>query len=128
MDNIYRVNPAKQDVRETIHEDTSSYGSAQVSYRNPEAVEPYLASHPEIEAFLSESWPGLEKHFGKNVSLILEVMTCPGEESYDELVGWIQSTDEIEVGLDKLEVFEEEWLEKELRKVGNGFNFDIEFK
>lgn len=123
MDNIYCVNPVKQDVRETIHEDTSSYGSGQISYRNPETVESYLASHPEIEVFLSESWPGLEKHFGKDVSVILEVMTYPGEESYDELVGWIQSTDQIEVGLDKLEAFEEEWLTEQLRNVGNVFNF-----
>lgn len=86
MDNIYRVRSITQEVRETIHEDTSFYGSAQISYRNPEAVESYLASHPEIEVFLSESWPGLEKHFGKNVSVILEVMTYPGKESYDELV------------------------------------------
>jgi hypothetical protein len=70
----------------------------------------------------------LEKHFGKDVSVILEVMTYPGEESYDELVGWIQSTDEIEIGLDKLEKFEEEWLTEHLQNVGNVFNFDIEFR
>jgi hypothetical protein len=35
--------------------------------------------------------------------------------------------DQIEVGLDKLEKFEEEWLTEQLQKVGNVFNFNLEF-
>jgi len=102
-------------------------GCSQISYRNPEKVEGYLLSYPEITDFLSESWSRLEKHFGKDVRVVLEVISHPGEHPYEELVGWIQSMDQIEVGLDKLEKFEEEWLTEQLQKVGNVFNFNIEF-
>lgn len=98
-----------------------------ISYRNPASVEPYLASHPEIQAFLEESREGLETYFGKAVRVILEVIDYPGEHPHEELVGWIQSADPIDVGVDKLEKFEAEWLTRQLQKVGNVFNFNLEF-
>ena len=99
-----------------------------VTYRNPEAVRAYLASHPEIEDFLEATLPALFRCFGDPVNIVLEVMTYPEEGAYDELVSWIQSTDDVSEGLEKLERFEDEWLSEQLSRVGNKFNFNIEFK
>jgi hypothetical protein len=99
-----------------------------VYYRNPEAVRAYLASYPEIESFLEVTLPVLFRCFGGPVNIVLEVMNYPEKGAYDELVGWIQSTDGVSEGLGKLERFEDEWLFEQLGRVGNKFNFNIEFK
>ena len=79
--------------------------SSRVSHRNPEAVRTYLARYPEIENFLKAAWPALVRCFGGPVDIILEVMAYPEEATYEELVGWIQSTDSVYEGLEKLELF-----------------------
>ena len=97
-----------------------------ISYRNPDEVKAYLACHPELESFLASAWPALIRCFGEPVDIILEVMTYPDEEIYQELVGWIQSTDDVQEGLEKLERFEDEWFLDHLSEVDNKFNFNIE--
>jgi hypothetical protein len=102
--------------------------SPRVSYRDYESVRAYLDAYPEIEAFLEEAGPGLVRRFGSSVEVVLEVISYPQESAYSELVGWIQSTDAVSEGLEKLERFEDEWLFEQLTRVGNRFNFNIEFK
>ena len=97
------------------------------SYRNQKIVEDYLNRHPQINDFLVDSWPTITKYFGETVNIVLEVMTYPAKNAYDELVGWIQSTDDIQRGLDRLEQLEDELLQEQIAKVGNMFNFNIEF-
>ncbi len=99
-----------------------------ISYRNPKAVNAFLADHPEIEDFLEVAWPVLVRCFKGPVDVVLEVMTYSEETIYQELVGWIQSTDDVYEGLEKLERFEEEWFLDHMAKVGNKFNFNIESK
>jgi hypothetical protein len=108
--------------------DSKQLVTAQIAYRNSDLVETYLATHPEIPDFLKQVWPSLEAYFGETIQLVLEVMTYPEEVGSNELVGWIQMTGDINEGLDKLEQFEAEWLEEQLRKVGANFNFNIEFR
>jgi hypothetical protein len=97
-----------------------------VSYRNPEMVETYLACYPEINDFLAAAWPVLVRCFGGPVDIVLEVMTYPDEAAYRELVGWIQSTEDIRTALDKLERFEDEWFLDHITLIGGRFNFNIE--
>ena len=99
-----------------------------VSYRNSEAVRAYLASCPEIENFLQVALPALSRCFGGPVNIVLEVMTYSEKGAYDELVGWIQSTDDVSEGLEKIDRFGDEWFLEQLSRVGNRFNFNIEFK
>jgi hypothetical protein len=99
-----------------------------VSYRNSEAVRAYLATYPEIEDFLKETLPVLFRCFGGPVNVVLEVVTYPENGAYDELVGWIQSTDDVSEGLEKLDRFGDEWFPEQLSRVGNRFSFNIEFK
>jgi hypothetical protein len=98
-----------------------------VSYRNRE-VETYLARHPEIEDFIQTAWPALVECFEGPVDIVLEVITYPDEIGHEELVGWIQSTDDVDKGLEKLERFEDEWFLDHMAEVDNKFNFNIETK
>jgi hypothetical protein len=102
--------------------------SARVSYRDPNKVVAYLKRHPEVVSFMSRAWPALIRTFGTPVDVALEVISYPEAHAHDELVGWIQSTDDVYEGLDKLERFESEWFLDHLPEIGNKFNFNIETK
>ena len=102
--------------------------SDKIHYRNAKAVDVYLTRHPGIMDFIKAAWPALIRCFGKPVDIVLEVMTYPEEAPYEELVGWIQSTDDVYVGLEKFERFEDEWFLDHLEQVGDRFNFNIETK
>ena len=99
-----------------------------ISYRNSDAVNSYLACYPEIESFLEAAGPELVRCFEGPVAITLEVITYTGKTTYEELVGWIQSSDDIDEGLRKLERFEDEWFLDHLDEVGSKFNFNIETK
>jgi hypothetical protein len=97
-----------------------------VSYRGSREVESFLAQNPEIESFLEAAWLALTKHFGETIEVVLEVLTYPEAGSSSELVGWIQSTDDVYTGLEKLERFKDEWFLEHMAEVDGKFNFNIE--
>lgn len=99
-----------------------------IFYRNPEKVENFLALYPDIVKMIKECWPDLIKYFGESVSVILEVMVHNEEDAYEEIIAWIQSTDEIDEGLNKLDLFLDKWLTKQIETADDTFNFNIEFK
>jgi hypothetical protein len=99
-----------------------------IAYRNTKAVKEFLACHPEIEDFVNASWPALVQAFQGSVDVILELLSDPEGESDAHLVGWIQSTDDIQTGLEKLEQFEDEWFLDHMAAVDNKFNYNIETK
>jgi len=99
-----------------------------IFYRNPEKVENFLALYPDIINMIKECWPDLIKYFGESVSVILEVMVHNEEDAYEEIIAWIQSTDEIDEGLNKLDLFLDKWLTKQIEIADDIFNFNIEFK
>lgn len=99
-----------------------------ITYRNSEVVENYLLGYPKINVFLNSIWPSLIRYFGQAVGVELEVLYYPEEMEVEELVGWIQfeGTD-VEEGLELLEQFEDEVLERQLEYLGDTFFFNIEF-
>lgn len=99
-----------------------------IYYRNQDAVFNYLNHYPEIRELINESWADLINFFGESVSIILEVMDHNENEHYEELIGWIQSSDNIDEGLDKFDLFLDKWLDRQLEITGDKFNFNIEFK
>ena len=99
-----------------------------IFYRNPEKVENFLALYPDIVKMIKECWPDLIKYFGESVSVILEVMVHNEKDAYEEIIAWIQSTDEIDEGLNKLDLFLDKWLTKQIEIADDTFNFNIEFK
>ena len=98
----------------------------QLSYRDATAVATYLTRHPDLKDFIQRAGPMLIQSFGGPVEVVLEVLTYPDESAHQELVGWIQSTDTIEAGLEKLEQFEDSWFLDHMHQVGDRFNFNIE--
>jgi len=98
-----------------------------IRYRNREAVEVFIQTRPQIWPFIEAATPFLIKHFGQPLEIVLEVMSFPEEGAEDELVAWIQSSDEVEIGLDKLEKFKDEWFLDRLEEVDYRFNFNLEF-
>ena len=99
-----------------------------IFYRNSEKVENFLALYPDIVKMIKDCWPDLIKYFGESVSVILEVMVHNEEDAYEEIIAWIQSTDEIDDGLNKLDLFLDKWLIKQIETADDTFNFNIEFK
>ena len=63
-----------------------------------------------------------------SIEIVLEVLTYPDETVHEELVGWIQSTDDVSEGLAKLGRFEDEWFLDHMAEIGHKFNFNIETK
>ena len=97
-----------------------------ISYRNDEVVADFLNHNPEILDFISLAQSALVKNFGYPVDIVLEVMIDPDHDDFEELVAWIQSSDSIDEGLEKLERFDDECFLNHLDLVGNNFSFNIE--
>jgi len=98
-----------------------------IFYSQPEEAIEFLSTNPSIELFINNCWSDLLKFFGQSVCVKLDVMKHYGENPYKELIGWIQSKEEIEEGLDKLDLFCEKWLKEQIKLCDNKFNFNIEF-
>ena len=111
----------------TAHTSFSELPTIPITYRNSVTVENYLDRYPDIMKFIQESSASLIKCFGPSVSLVLEIMEYHYDTYYEELVGWIQSTEDVQTGLEMLDQFEDECLQDQINKVGNKFNFNIEF-
>lgn len=99
-----------------------------VYYRNAKQVRGFLAKHSHIAPFLQVVWPTLIKYFGKDTEVYLELLDYPEAMTYPELVAWIQCSESVEDGLQKLDAFEDELSENNLHNVSPHFNFNIEFK
>ena len=97
-----------------------------ISYRNNKVVVDFLNQNPKVSGFISLAQSALVKNFGYPVDIILEVMADPDHDDFEELVAWIQSSDSINEGLEKLERFDDEWFLDHLDLVGNKFSFNIE--
>lgn len=86
-----------------------------------------MARYPDVEGFLEVACPVLTEYFGDSVEIVLEVLAySTGETTHEELVGWIQSTDDINEGLARLSRFEDEWFLNHMDEVDHKFNFNIE--
>jgi hypothetical protein len=99
-----------------------------VLFRNASQVRSYLETHPDVNDLLLQAWPQLIKHFGQAIEVVLELLYWAEEQMEPELVGWIQSTDDIETGLQKLDAIADEWFLHRTEQFNTRFNFNIEFK
>lgn len=62
------------------------------------------------------------------VDIVLEVISDPEKVAHEEMVGWIQSADDVFTGLEKFERFEDEWFLDHMAQVDDKFSFNIETK
>ncbi|MCE7981044.1 MAG: hypothetical protein DYG89_07630 [Caldilinea sp. CFX5] len=99
-----------------------------IAFRNAAQVRNYLDAHPDVNELLGQAWPQLVKGFGQAVEVVLELLDSDEEPREPELVGWIQCTDDIETGLQKLDAIADEWFLHRTEQFNTRFNFNIEFK
>lgn len=118
--------PISDVANETVLTFLEELPSPNIFYRNSEAVKDYLARYPKIENFIKAAWPALVECFEGPVDIVLEVLTYPDKSACEELVGWIQSNDNIDQGLEKLERFEDEWFLDHMAEIEHKFNFNLE--
>lgn len=97
-------------------------------FRNAVQVRNYLDAHPDVNDLLGQAWPQLVKGFGQVVEVVLELLDADEELMEPELVGWIQCTDNIELGLQKLDALADEWFLQRTEQFNTRFNFNIEFR
>jgi len=104
-----------------------AFSDKNIFYSQPEEAIEFLSENPSIELFINKCWFDLLEIFGESVHIVFDVMEHYDEIPHKELIGWIQSKEEIEVGLDKLDLFYEKWLKEQIKICDNKFNFNIEF-
>lgn len=99
-----------------------------LEYRNPEKVESFLKNYRNIESYIENILPSVQKHFGKKSKVILELMEFKTEKPFNELVAWIQFSGDLDDGLDRLDKFENDFLLNRMEEFSGLFNFNLEFK
>lgn len=108
--------------------DWQTVSTVSYSSRNTESVDNFLEQHLKIRHFLEEIKSLVASYFSSPLEIVLDVMTYSKEGEFDELVGWIQSTDDLDTGLEKLEQLEESLDRYQDEEIKRLFHFNIEFK
>ena len=95
--------------------------------RQPAAVRHFLRIHPHLVNVLLEGYTHLQRHFGANSQVVLEIVSDPEVEKGDELFTYIHTSfppDEAQAKLDK---FDQDWFLDQLDHVAGKLNFDVQF-
>lgn len=97
------------------------------SFRDMLPVRRFLRARPQLIDVLLEAHTYLEKHFGPGPLVTLEVVSDPEATDWDQLFAYILTSlpvDEAQARLDRLD---EEWFLGQLDRIGDLFNFNLEF-
>ncbi len=78
------------------------------SFTDYQEVAAYLKKHRFLIPILTEAYPVIQRYFGPDAPVRIEVSTDP-EEGYQELVAWIQTHLPPEKAVDALDRFDWEW-------------------
>ncbi len=79
------------------------------TFRNRPEVEQFLQEHEFLLPLLVDAYPVIEKHFGPNPEVVLEVVAEPESVDDLELVAFIRTNLSPDQALDKLHRFDDEW-------------------
>lgn len=97
---------------------------------NADEVRRFLRVYPDAADVLIEARPHIERIFGSNTRVALEVTFDPDSESLrdsEELFGNIRTSLPVEEALDQLSQFDDEWFLAQLTRAGGRLNFNLEF-
>jgi len=94
---------------------------------NVAAVGRFLHTHPQLIEVLLEASVYLQKHFGPDPQVTLEVVSDPEVEGVEELFAYILTSLPVNEALARLHRLDEEWFLDQLDRVGGRFNFNLEF-
>ena len=97
------------------------------SLRNAAAVKHFLFAHPQLVEVLLDAHVYLQKYFGPDPQVTLEVVSDPEVEGMDELFAYILTPLPVDEALARLDRLDEEWFLDQLDRVAGRFNFNLEF-
>ncbi|MDM8552613.1 hypothetical protein QUF72_21195 [Desulfobacterales bacterium HSG2] len=102
------------------------FSSFYVYLRNIAVPMSYADQRSEISDIINKCAPGIVKCFGYPFIVELEIMQ-PVDGVGEQWIAWIMSTDNIDKGLDKMDMFHDWCIEKQADKGADNFNFNINF-
>ena len=94
---------------------------------NAAAVGRFLHAYPQLIEVLLEAHVYLQKYFGPDPQVTLEVVSDPEVEGVEELFAYILTSLPVNEALARLDKLDEEWFLDQLDRVGGRFNFNLEF-
>jgi hypothetical protein len=97
------------------------------SRRQLAAVRRFLRTHPQLVDILLEAYVYLQRHFGPDPQVVLEVVSDPEVEDWDELFAYILTSLPADQTLAQLDRFDQEWFLDQLDRTQGLLNFDVEF-
>jgi len=97
------------------------------SLRNAAAVRRFLRAYPQLVEVLLAARVSLQKYFGPDPQVTLEVVSDPEVEGVEELFAYIRTSLPVDEALAQLNRLDEEWFLGQLDRVGERFNFNLEF-
>ena len=95
-----------------------------------EEVRRFLRVYPDAANVMIEAWPHIERIFGPNSRVVLEVTFDPESENlrdFEELFGNIQTSLPVEEALRRLRQLDDEWFLAQLTRASGRVNFSLEF-
>ncbi len=97
------------------------------SLRDPATVWHFLRTYPQLIEVLLEAPVHLQKYFGPDPQVTLEVVSDPEVEGMDELFAYILTSLPVDEALARLDRLDEEWFLDQLDRIDGQFNFNLEF-
>jgi hypothetical protein len=97
------------------------------SLRHAATVRRFLHVYPHLIQVLLEAHVYLQKYFGPDPQVALEVVSDPEVEGLEELFAYILTSLPVDEALARLDKLDEEWFLDQLDRVDGRFNFNLEF-
>lgn len=95
--------------------------------RKPTEIKGFLAQHDRIIPYLFDAYNELQKVFGKNIPVRLDLFKDPYVEDYEQLFGYIDTRGLTpEEAFQRMEAFDEAWYLDQVEAIGKYLNFNLE--
>jgi nucleoside diphosphate kinase len=112
------------------HEVTQKMKNSVVEYDvvDRDSVSAYIARHLGLTEPLRDAPAYIRKVWGQDVAINLEVSKDPEGEQYDSLMAYIQTSDDPDTAMAKLNAFGSEWWNQYSASYRNLLDFDVEIR
>jgi hypothetical protein len=96
-------------------------------FRSMGRVRHFLERHPALIDLLLEAPEYLQRCFGPDPQVVLQVVLDPELDDSEELFAYIRTALPVDDALEQLDRLDKEWLLAQLPRTGGRFNIDVEF-
>ncbi len=118
----WTMQSASNSIRGLIYGLKNTYDS-----NNFDTVAAFLEKHPFLILFLKEAYCEIQRVFGSQIKVMLEIVHDPEIPHTSELIGYISSQLAAEDAVDKLVQLDAEWFLDQSHQVRRKFNFNLKF-